>query len=85
LLGASGWCAVCGVCICFSGKTCIKVYGVRGKGRCLLKKKEERMPQSIFKVDSDILIKDVQEIATVVIPINHQEKMQYAERMKKIT
>ncbi|XP_008827310.1 protein LLP homolog [Nannospalax galili] len=38
--------------------------------------KELSRLQSILKVDSDVLMKDVQEIATVVVPKHCQEKMQ---------
>ncbi|XP_075850077.1 protein LLP homolog [Microcebus murinus] len=38
--------------------------------------KELSRLKSILKVDSDVLMKDVQEIATVVVPKHCQEKMQ---------
>lgn len=38
--------------------------------------KELNRLKSILKVDSDVLMKDVQEIATVVGPKHHQEKTQ---------
>ncbi|ELW67014.1 protein LLP homolog [Tupaia chinensis] len=38
--------------------------------------KELNRLKSILKVDSDALMKDVQEIATVVVPKHQQEKMQ---------
>uniref|UniRef100_A0A8C8YCV2 Protein LLP homolog n=1 Tax=Prolemur simus TaxID=1328070 RepID=A0A8C8YCV2_PROSS len=38
--------------------------------------KELSRLKSILRVDSDVLMKDVQEIATVVVPKHYQEKMQ---------
>ncbi|KAL2776095.1 protein LLP-like protein [Daubentonia madagascariensis] len=45
--------------------------------------KELSRLKSILKVDSDVLMKDVQEIATVVVPRHSQEKMQCVAKDEK--
>ncbi|XP_045409380.1 protein LLP homolog [Lemur catta] len=45
--------------------------------------KELSRLKSILRVDSDVLMKDVQEIATVVVPKHYQEKMQYVVNDEK--
>ncbi|XP_020024310.1 protein LLP homolog [Castor canadensis] len=45
--------------------------------------KELNRLKNILKVDSDVLMKDVQEIATVVIPSHHQEKIQSVKENEK--
>ncbi|XP_076967445.1 protein LLP homolog [Tamandua tetradactyla] len=45
--------------------------------------KELSRLKNILKVDSDVLMKDVQEIATVLVPKNYPEKMQCAVEDEK--
>jgi hypothetical protein len=45
--------------------------------------KELNRLKNILKVDSDVLMKDIQEIATVVIPSHRQEKIQSVEENEK--
>ncbi|XP_071075028.1 protein LLP homolog [Dasypus novemcinctus] len=45
--------------------------------------KELSRLKSILKVDSDVLMKDVQEIATVLVPTYCQEKMQCVVKEEK--
>lgn len=58
----------------FSGKIWLKVYRVSGKGKHVLKKKKKTGPKelsrlkSFLKVDGDVLMKDLQAVATVMEP-----------------